>query len=185
MIKKPSKMILVLGSIAIILACIIRFVIPNMAGVVNINVSSTLTKAIDIAELSTAEFQYRGIAEVYNDEAKTNIRCRICYSAIVKAGIDMEAVTFAEDKENNTIIATLPEINIKVNIIDEKSMAVLPSNAEVNINVMLKTSKEDVEKEARESSELLSTARTNLESTIRALLLPIIKSEGYKDIVFN
>ena len=82
------------------------------------------------------------------------------------------------------IYASGENIGIKVNIIDEQSMAVLPSNTDVGIVDMLKYSKEDAENEATSSGELISVARENLEATIKALLLPILKPQGYT-LVFN
>lgn len=178
--KKAFAMVLCVGIVVIFTVCLFRYIIPNEGNRASINISSTLTKAIDIADLSTAEFKYRGIAEIYDDEAKTNVRCRICYNAVVKAGINMKDVQFFDiSTDKKTVKAVLPDIDIKVNIIDEKSMAVLPSNADVDVNVMLKASKEDVEKEAKESEELIKAARENLEATIKGLLLPILNSEGY------
>jgi len=148
-------------------------------GSVKIDTSSLLTDAIDIAELSTAEFRYRGIADIYSDENRTQLRCRVCYNAIVKAGIDMKKVKFDVDPESKVVTATLPEIDLKVTIIDEQSMALLPSDADVGIDSMLRFSKEDAESEARESSELISTAQENLKTTIEGLLFPILKAQGY------
>lgn len=167
------------GVILIIAACFIRFGLLNDAGKVSIDTSSLLTEAIDIAELSTAEFRYRGIAEIYTDETRSHVRCRVCYNAIVKAGIDMQKVHLETNEEKKTVTATLPEIDLKVTIIDEQSMAILPSDADVEIDSMLRYSKEDAEKEARESEKLLKTAQENLKATIEGLLYPILKAKGF------
>ncbi len=171
--------VLCVGVMVVGMSCAVRFGVLDHAGRVNITTSSSLTDAIDIAELSTAEFRYRGIADIYTDEKRTNIRCRVCYNAVVKAGIDMKKVQFDIDREKKTVTATLPEIDIKVTIIDEQSMALLPSNADAGIDSMLKFSKEDAEKEARQSSALISTAQENLKATIEGLLFPILKAQGY------
>lgn len=179
MSKRPFNLVLIIGIAAVIAAGLFRFVLINSSRNVNIITSSTLTKAIDISELSTAEFKYRGIADVYTDDNRTDVRCRICYNAIVKAGIDMNDVAFNVDTKDKVVTAALPEIGIKVNIIDEQSMLVLPSDADVGIEAMLKYSKEDAEKEATESGELKVVARENLEAVIKGLLLPILKPQGY------
>ena len=167
--------------IAVILlaAVLLRVLVFQRSGTGTVMTSSTLVKVIDISELSTAEFRYNGIAEVYWDENRTNLRCRICYSATVKAGIDMKDVDFLIDPESRTITAILPEIRVNVSVVDEKTMQLMPSDANIEIDVMLGVSREDVEKEARESEELMSAARKNLESTIEALLRPIADREGY------
>lgn len=177
--KKLFKLVLIIGTIAVITTGMFRIVLLNNSRNVSTITSSTLKEAINISELSTAEFKYRGIADVYTDEKRTNVHCRICYNAVVKAGINMQEVRFDVDTENKIVTAALPDISIKVNIIDEQSMAVLPSNADVGIDVMLKCSKEDAEKEAMESGELIAVARENLEAIIKGLLLPILKSQGY------
>ena len=177
--RKLFKLVLIIGIAIVLAAGLFRFVLLNNSNNESIIASSMLTKAIDIADLSTAEFKYRGIADVYSDESRTNVRCRICYNAVVKAGINMKDVKFDVDAENKVVTATLPDIGIKVNVIDEQSMAVLPSNTDVAIADMLKYSKEDAEKEATESGKLKIVARENLESTINALLLPILKPQGY------
>ena len=179
MSKKPFNLVLIIGIAAVVMAGLFRFVLLSSSRNVNIITSSTLTKVIDISDLSTAEFKYRGIADVYTNDDRTSVRCRICYNAVVKAGIDMKEVDFSLDTKEKIVTATLPDIGIKVNIIDEESMFVLPSNADVSIEAMLKYSKEDAEKEATESGELKVVARENLEAVITGLLLPILKPQGY------
>lgn len=171
--------ILCIGLAVILAASFFRFVLPNLKGAVRIQTASSLTDAINISELSTAEFKYRGIADIYTDESSTQIRCRVCYNAIVKAGIDMQKVQFAVDQEHKTYTATLPEIDLKVTIIDEKSMALLPSDADVELGVMLQACKADAENEARNSTDLISTAQENLKKSIEGLLFPILKAEGF------
>ena len=178
--KRPSKLILCIGIIAIILACLLRFSPLNKTRSVKTDISSTLTEAISISELSTAEFRYRGIAEVYTNEEKTKIKCRICYNAIVKAGIDMEDVKIIDvDTNEKTITLSLPTIGLKVTIIDEESMAILPSDANIRVDTMLKCCKEDAENEAKQSLELMNTARENLKAIVEGLSYPILKPQGY------
>ena len=177
--KYTFKIVLCIGIIVIVIACLFHFGPFNKLGAKSISVSSLLTDSIDLAELSTAEFKYRGIADIYKDENRKKINCRVCYNAIVKAGIDMNNVQFDVDTEHKIVNAALPDININVTIIDEQLMALLPSDADVEIDKMLKYSKEDAENEARESTELLDIAQENLKATIEGLLYPILKSKGY------
>lgn len=177
--RKLFRLVLLLGLAAVIMAGALRAVPLFRQKSVQTITSSTLTKAIDIADLSTAEFQYRGIAEVYRDDSRRDIVCRVAYYAVVKAGISMEDVLFDVDPETKVVTAALPEIGLKVSMVDEQSMFVLPSDANVTIDQMLQAGKEDAAREAAESGALQQTARENLESVIRALLLPILKSQGY------
>lgn len=180
MTKRPTRFVLGIGVIAIVLACLFRFGPLNKTRSVKTDISSTLTEAINIAELSTAEFRYRGIAEEYKDEEKTDVRCRICYNAIVKAGIDMKDVKVLDvDTSEKTVTLSLPAIDLKVTIIDKESMATLPSDADIRVDTMLKCCKEDAENEARQSAGLMDTARENLKAIIEGLAFPILKPQGY------
>ena len=179
--KQPVKLVLV----AIILTCLFRFGPLYKSSTVKTDISSTLTDAINISELSTAEFRYRGIAEIYANEEKTKVRCRVCYSSIVKAGIDMKDVKVADvDTDNKTVKITMPPIDLKVTIVDEQSMETLPSNANVSVDTMLKCCKEDAETEAKQSKELMNTAQENLKAFIEGLALPILRPQGYT-IIWN
>ena len=91
----------------------------------------------------------------------------------------MQAVKFTIDEKNKTYTATLPEIELKVTIIDEKSIALLPSDADVGLDILLQACKADAESEARNSTGLISTAQDNLKKYIEGLLYPILKAEGY------
>ena len=171
---------IVICIIILIFALLFRIKVINKPATININSTSTLMDIINIAELSTAEFQYKGIAEVYKDEKKSKIRCRICYNSIVKAGIDMDEVKLNVDNDNKVVTATLPDIDIKVTIIDkESSLAYLPSNAEMGIKEAREYCKEDVLNEAKNSKELFATAEKNLKLSIEGLLYPILKAENY------
>ena len=185
MTKQPIKLVLGIGVIAIILACLFRFGPLYKSGTVKTDISSTLTDSINISELSTAEFRYRGIAEIYANEEKTKVRCRVCYNAVVKAGIDMKDVKVDDvDTNNKTVTITMPPIDLKVTIVDEQSMDTLPSDADVRVDTMLQCCKEDAENEARQSKELMDTARENLKATIEGLALPILRPQGYT-IIWN
>ena len=168
--------------IVIVLAIAIRVGILDKASKVAIYTSSLLTNSIDIAELSTAEFKYRGIAEIYEDEARTRMRCRACYNAIVKAGVNIDDIHVNVDSIQKTISVVLPEIKLNVTIIDEQEMAMLPSNADVSIDQMLRFSKEDAETEAMQSEDLINTARENLKAAIEGILYPVVKTQGYSII---
>ncbi|MGB4661749.1 MAG: DUF4230 domain-containing protein [Mobilitalea sp.] len=148
-------------------------------GEVMIITSSTLTDAIDISNLSTAQFTYNGIAEVYKDDKKSKIKCYIRYNATVKAGIDMNSVIFDIDDNNKTVKPILPEINITSNTVDEKSLSFIPNDADMNLKDALIACQNDALSESKESSELLVSAEDNLKSIIEALLLPIVTPQEY------
>ena len=178
--RRIFTIVMTAGIAAVLLAGLLRFG-PVLFGTGNANTvtSSELTKAIDIAELSTAEFKYRGIAEIYTDENRSQVRCRVCYNAVVKAGIDMKDVKLEVDPENKQVTAALPDLKLNVTVIDEQEMALLPSDADVSIGEMLKAAGEDALNEAQQSGELMAAARDNLAKTIEGLLLPVLEAQGF------
>lgn len=144
--------------------------------------SSTLTETIDISELSSAQFVYNGIAEIYEDEEKNDIKCHVRYNATVKAGIDMKSVTWEINDDAKTIKPVLPEIHISSNTVDENTFSFIPENSDVELQETLIACQEDALAESTQSSELLDLAKENLKSIIEALLLPIAASQDYKII---
>lgn len=66
--KRLLRLVLSIGLIAIASACLFRIYSTDQSDTTSIITSSQLLDTIDIAELSTAEFKYRGIADVYNDK---------------------------------------------------------------------------------------------------------------------
>lgn len=183
--KKKTKLLVrivdILALIALVISLLIHFSETNKAQIMT---SATLEKAIDVSDLSTAQFTYNGIAEIYKDITHKKVKCYIRYNAKVKAGINMEDVKFEIDNENMTVRPILPKIKINSNIVDEKSLSFIPESTSIELSEALTTCQEDAEKEARESDELLSSAQENLEAIIEALLYPIVSEQGYR-IVYD
>lgn len=148
----------------------------------NIITSSILEDAVNISNLSTAQFTYNGIAEIYEDEDKNKVKCHIRYNAKIKAGIDMEDVSFHIDNEKKTIKPILPEIDITSNTVDEKSLSYIPDNTKIDLKEALTACQNDALSEAEESSQLIVSAQDNLKSIIEALLLPIANAQAYSII---
>lgn len=136
-----------------------------------------MIEAIDIAELSTAQFMYNGIAEY---KVKEKVKGHISYDATVKAGIDMKEVNFEIDYGNKIVSPILPAIEIIVNLVDEQELSYIPENMKIELKDSLKICKEDVETEAMESQELRKVAEDNLKSIIEAIIYPILEPQGYR-----
>ena len=151
----------------------------NGEGKTTIITSAALADTIDIAELSTAEFRYRGIADVYKDEEKKDVLCHICYSAVVKAGIDMSKVSFDVNYDEKTVTAKLPDVSITTSVVDEDSMLVMPEKAKIELAEMLTWCEEDARNEALATGELMTAAEENLKTSIEGLLYPILTPKGY------
>lgn len=116
--KKKTKLLVrivdILALIALVISLLIHFSETNKAQIMT---SATLEKAIDVSDLSTAQFTYNGIAEIYKDITHKKVKCYIRYNAKVKAGINMEDVKFEIDNENMTVRPILPKIKINSNCI--------------------------------------------------------------------
>lgn len=148
-------------------------------GKTSIITSSTLMDAIDISELSTAQYTYNGIAEIYKDEKKEKVKCYIKYNAKVKAGIDMEQVKFEIDDKNKTVTPILPEIQITSNTVDENDISFIPEDVDIELKDALVACEEDAKNESQKSTELIDSARENLKSIIQGLIDPILTPNGY------
>lgn len=93
---------LILLVLVVVIAAGAGLVLPNKIskiGKENTITSSQLEKAIDISQLSTAEFVYNGVAEKKNENSPEDVDCYIAYDANVKVGINMEDVKFKIDEE--------------------------------------------------------------------------------------
>lgn len=153
--------------------------VMNKIGKENVITSSQLEKAIDISQLSTAEFVYNGIAEKYDDDKPEKVECYIAYHADVKVGIQMEDVEFEIDEANKTVTPILPEISVNIAALDENEISYIPKNPDIPLKEIIVLCKEDAVREANDSKKLYQTAEENLKAVIEALVSPILEHAGY------
>lgn len=177
---KKTILIIVVLAVIVIMANLFGPAALNKIKKDDVMTSSELEKAIDIAQLSTAEFVYNGIAEKYKDKKPEEVECYITYNAHVKVGIDMEDVEFLIDEVNRTVTPILPEININNAVVDESSFSYIPENPDISLKDVITLCKEDVMKNAAESEVLYETAEENLKAVIEGLLKPILDNENYE-----
>lgn len=176
-----KKIILALAVIAIVLAAGGIFA-PKLLSRLDkdqVLTSSQLEKAIDIDQLSTAEFVYNGVAEKKDANDAEKVQCYIAYHANVKVGIQMEDVTFTIDEETKNVHPILPEITVTIASLDEDAISYIPKNPDITLKEVITLCKEDAVREASESEKLYQTAEENLRAVIEALLSPILNSRGY------
>lgn len=177
---KKTILIIVVLAVIVIMANLFGPAALNKIKKDDVMTSSELEKAIDIAQLSTAEFVYNGIAEKYKDKKPEEVECYITYNAHVKVGIDMEDVEFLIDEVNRTVTPILPEININNAVVDESSFSYILENPDISLKDVITLCKEDVMKNAAESEVLYETAEENLKAVIEGLLKPILDNENYE-----
>ena len=141
--------------------------------------NSKLTEAVNISQLSTADFTYNGVAEKYQDDNSGKVLCHIAYEASVKVGVDMNDIKFSVDDKKKKVNVYLPEI--KINIVDVKTdgLSFMPENPDIELPEIMKICNDDAKKEANKSRELYNTAEENLKISIQALLKPILDDSGY------
>ena len=119
--KKIIGSVLVLG----IVAAAAGLFVPNAVQKItkeSVITSSQLEKAVDISELSTAEFIYNGIADKYSDGNLEETECHIAYASTVKVGIALDQITFTIDEEKKTVTPVLPEITVNTVTVDPDSL---------------------------------------------------------------
>ena len=82
---------------------------------------STLEKAVEVSDLSVAEYNYNGVYE-HHEEDSDKVDYRIKYNAVVKVGINMGDIKFTIDEENKTVTPVLPELTINDVIVDTQKI---------------------------------------------------------------
>ena len=164
---------------AVLAACLVLPAVISRIEKEDVITSAQLEKAIDISQLSTAEFVYNGIAEKYNEEHPERVDCYIAYNASVKVGIQMEDVTFEIQEEEKTVTPVLPDITVQIATLDENSLSYIPKNPDVPLKDMLILCKGNAIREAGEPEKLYETAEENLKMVMEALLSPVLENAGY------
>ena len=192
-IKKPKAGSKKLGILPMILIVVVAAAVVTIAGNVlnpstkTVVTSAALEEAVEISQLSTAEFTYNGIAEYVDpdDPENENKMVHIAYESTVKVGIDMGEITFEVDDEEGTVTVILPEISVTSVTLDESELSYMPENPELEMNVILALCREDAENEANSSEELYEVAEENLQSVIEALVKPILDQSGEYVLVWE
>ena len=139
---------------------------------------STLEKAVEVSDLSVAEYNYNGVYEHLKKDSD-KVDYRIKYDATVKVGINMGDIKFTIDEENQTVTPILPELTVNDVIVDTESLGYMPENAKVEVNDAIKYCKQDVQAEAGESDQLNEVAKENLQTVVEALIKPLLDAAGY------
>lgn len=171
---------LVFGIIILVGVIVLEAIGAFKEGDTTIITKSTLIDMVDIAELSTAEFTYNGIAEIPKSENFDKIKCRVRYNAKVKASVNMKDIDFVIDDDNKTIKPILPKIKLEAILDDKVGFSFIPEDSSVDLQEVIDACKRDVTNEAEQTSAIYDSAEENLRDVIQALTYPIISSKGYK-----
>lgn len=139
--------------------------------------TSDLERVVNISRLSSAELVYDGIAQAVDENG--NVQYSVAYCATVRAGIDMSDITFEIDEENRVVTPILPEIGVDEPILDETTLEFMPSNPRADLQEIIALCKEDALTEMQEDGQIYTTARENLQSTVEALITPLLEHGDY------
>ncbi len=178
-VKKKIISVVIVFILILAALCVIGLQLIGKSRGTRIITSSQLESAIQISQLSTAEFIYNGIAEKYKDNNRGKVECYISYNANVKVGIEMEDVKFYIDEEAKTVTPILPEVTVNIAALDEKSIGYIPKNPDIELKEVIAICKEDAMNEANQSQSLYEAAEENLRAVIEVLLSPILENAGY------
>lgn len=178
-VTRPVKIVITIAvAAAVIVAGLSIYEMVTSTGTTIVSKAS-LTKAVSISKLSTAEFTYNGIAEKLRDSDGEDVEYHVYYEARATAGIDMEKIDFQIDETNHTVTPILPEVTVGEPVVDESKLAYLPEGVDVNMREVLMLCKEDAQQEMASNPQIRETAYENLRSTVEALLMPLLKGNGY------
>lgn len=139
--------------------------------------TSDLERVVNISRLSSAEFVYNGIAQALDENG--SVQYSVAYCATVRAGIDMSEITFEIDEDTRVVTPILPEIDIDEPILDETTLEFMPSNPRADLQEIIALCKEDALTEMQEDGQIYTTARENLQSTVEALITPLLEHGDY------
>jgi hypothetical protein len=141
---------------------------------------SELKAAVNIESLSTVDYAYTGIAEKAGKFLwMDNISYRVKYQAYVSADCNMGEIEFKIDQDNMVVTAYLPEATVEEPVLDRNSFDYLPGEPDANISEVIELCKADAANDV-DTEEIKARAKENLQSTVKALTMPLLSTDGWK-----
>lgn len=135
---------------------------------------ANLKEVVDVENLSTVEYEYRGIAEKTGKILWADtVDYRVKYEAHTHAYVNMTDIEFSIDEDAKTVTAYIPEATIDEPTLDETKFDFLPENARADMKDIIALCKEDAINDLNKD-EILEASSTNLKSTVRALTMPLL-----------
>ena len=173
----PLIVALVIVSIFACLFALGAFDVPEETTIT----SSTLTEVIRTAKLTTAKYVQHGIARAY---AVGKEEGYILYYAIVKPNVELLEIKHDINEETKEVIVEIPEtFTFDVELLEDENhkFYYYPKDPKKwtgrDVSYYCET---DAKKKAEENRELNAKARESLVNTIRELLNPILRKNGYE-----
>ncbi len=181
--KKAQMMLGVLAAVAVVCAAVFAFIkLRPRDGVVTTVSEASLERVLEISDLSTMNYTYNAVAEVYPEEYKEGDEPKyyVAYEGTVQAGIDMEKISVSVDEKTKAITVILPEAEVQSANVDMGTLEFIFTKKKYETEMVsqeaYKASLSDLEEKANQESELLAMARDNAIDTVNALITPWVKA---------
>lgn len=137
----------------------------------------SLKEAVDIENLSTIDYTYKGIAEKADKFLWVDtVDCRVRYEVHIRASYDMDQIEFTIDETSKTVTAYIPEVQIGTPVLDENKFGYLPESATPDMRDILALCKEDAARDVNQD-ELKREADESLRNIVTALTMPLLGDE--------
>lgn len=150
-------------------------VLAGREGKVTAVTAASIEKVFEISELSTAEYIYNAIARAYGEDG-TSVKYYVAYEGTIKAGIDFSEIEVTVSEEEKTITLSLPKVQIQEATVDPGTLEYIfidkKSESETIHKEAFELCQKDLEEKANSEEELLSLAKSNAETMVRALIKP-------------
>lgn len=144
----------------------------------NVITVSTLSKIIEISDLSTYRTRYNGVVAAVNEKNPDKIDYYVTYQSTVEAGIDFTKADIVVDKGNKTVVITLPEVTITNTAVDPATLEYIFVNKKAETPTVseqaIKLCEADVAQETSSQDGILELARQNARNVVEALTQPLI-----------
>jgi len=139
---------------------------------------ATLEKIVNISNISSFSSVYKGVVQVNNEKKTENVDYYVCYTARIKAGIDLSQVRFDIDEEEKTVTVIMPEVTIQEAAVDMTSLDFMFYNKKANQSSVTAQAQElcqkDLDNEINNKPAILELAEENAKNILEALLKPIL-----------
>ena len=183
--KIPPKKIVGAVLLLVVLLCGIaggvRLATPDDPWAEVITVS-TLSKIINISELSTYRTVYNGVAKAMDEKSPDKVDYYVSYQATVEAGIDFSQTQITVDDEAKTVVITLPEVTVTDTAVDPTTLDYIfvdkkAETATVSEQAM-KLCEADVAQETAGQTAILTLAQQNARNVVEALTRPLVSQSN-------
>lgn len=184
-VKIPPKRIVGAALLLVVLLCGIaggvRLATHDDPGAEVITVS-TLSKIINISELSTYRTVYNGVAKAMDEKSPDKVDYYVSYQATVEAGIDFSQTQITVDDEAKTVVITLPTVTVTDTAVDPTTLDYIFVDKKAETATVseqaLKLCEANVLQEVSGQTAILTLAHQNARNAVEALTKPLVSQSN-------